>query len=69
MKVNKKVLKKIGAGVALAAMSVSAFAAGSGIDISAATTQATSDVNAAGVLIIGVVVACAAFSWVRRVIR
>ncbi|WP_297843729.1 major capsid protein [Pseudomonas sp.] len=63
-----KFVKKVAVGFAVAASSVSAFAASS-IDISAATTQATTDVQTAGGLIIGVVVVCASFSWIRRVIR
>lgn len=63
-----KFLKKAAVGLAVAGASVSAFAA-SAIDISASTAQATTDVQTAGGLIIGVVVACASFSWIRRVIR
>lgn len=40
-----------------------------GVDISADTTQAKTDIATAGGLIIGVVVAVAAISWIRRVIR
>jgi hypothetical protein len=65
----KKAVKKLVVGAVAVGASVSAFAAGSGVDITAATTQATTDVQNAGGLIIGVVVACAAFSWIRRVIR
>jgi hypothetical protein len=39
------------------------------VDISAAVTAAKTDITTAGGLIIGVVVAVAAFSWIRRVIR
>lgn len=39
------------------------------IDITAATADAKSDITTAGALIVGVVVAVAAISWVRRVIK
>jgi len=63
----KKALKYVG-GLVLAAGAAVAQAAGS-IDISASTTQATTDVQTAGGLIVGVVVAVAAIGWIRRVIR
>jgi len=46
-----------------------AAAAHAEVDISAAVTEAKSDIGTAGALIIGVVVAVAAFSWIRRVIK
>jgi hypothetical protein len=52
---------------AAAATSQAAFAAG--IDISADTTQAKADIVQAGGLIVSVIVAVAAISWIRRVIR
>jgi len=58
--------------LAAAALAGSAFVASSAmaaIDISAAVTESTTDIKTAGGLIIGVVVAVAAFSWVRRVIK
>jgi hypothetical protein len=57
----------------LAALALSAgfgvAQAAGGIDISADTAQAKTDIATAGGLIIGVVVAVAAISWIRRVIR
>lgn len=52
----------------LAAMAV-AGASQAAIDISTDTTAAKADIATAGGLIIGVVVAVAAISWIRRVIR
>lgn len=52
-----------------AAMFAAAAAHAEGVDISAAVSSATSDITKAGVLIVGVVVAVAAFSWIRRVIK
>lgn len=43
--------------------------ANAAIDISAETASAKTDISTAGGLIIGVVVACAVFGWVRRVIK
>jgi hypothetical protein len=37
--------------------------------ITTAASQAISDIGAAGVIIIGVVVAIAAVGWVRRVVK
>jgi len=66
MKTNLKNMLAV-AGVALMGLVSQAQAAG--VDISADTTQAKSDIAAAGGLIIGVVVAVAAISWIRRVIK
>jgi len=56
--------------VTFAALFIAAAAAqAADVDISAAVTSATSDIKTAGGLIIGVVVAVAAFSWIRRVIK
>ena len=71
MKVYKQVRKygrqvAVAGGVTLMAVGNAMAAA---LDISASTTQATADIQAAGVLVIGVVVAAVAFSWVRRVIK
>lgn len=44
-------------------------AAYAAVDITAATTEAKTDIANAGGLIIGVVVAVAAISWIRRVIK
>lgn len=61
--------KKItAAAVATGLMLASGFASAA-IDISAETTAAKTDIAAAGLLIIGVCVACAAVGWVRRVIK
>lgn len=54
--------------LASAAM-LAAASARAEIDITAAVTAAKADIATAGALIIGVVVAVAAFSWVRRVIK
>lgn len=51
------------------AMLAAAGASQAAIDITPDTTAAKADVSAAGVAIIGVVVAAAAFTWIRRVIR
>jgi hypothetical protein len=56
----------VAAGLAVAGMH-SAMAAG--VDISADVTQAKTDIGTNGGLIIGVVVAIAAFGWVRRIIK
>jgi fructose-1,6-bisphosphatase/inositol monophosphatase family enzyme len=50
------------------ALANAAMAAGS-IDISADTAAAKTDIATAGGLIVGVVVAVAAISWIRRVIK
>ena len=60
--------KAAGAALGVAAMAASSFASAA-IDISPDTTAAKADISTAGGLIIGVVVAVAAFSWIRRVIR
>lgn len=54
-------------GVALAASAGLASAAA--IDISAQTATATTSIEAAGGLIIGVMVAVAAVAWIRRVVH
>jgi hypothetical protein len=64
---KKAVLVLSATGASLVA--ASSQAAGLTDSISAATTSATADVTTAGGLIIGVVVAVAAVSWIRRVIR
>jgi hypothetical protein len=55
--------------LASAALMSAASAHAEGVDISAAVTAAKTDIGTAGGLIIGVVVAVAAFSWIRRVIK
>jgi hypothetical protein len=55
----------VGAGALVAATAARA----DGVDISAAVTAAKTDIGTAGGLIIGVVVAVAAFAWIRRVIK
>lgn len=52
-----------------AAVSVAAGSASAAIDIASATSEAKTDVQTTGALIIGVVVAVAAIGWIRRVIR
>jgi hypothetical protein len=54
--------------VGMVAMAASSFASAA-IDISADTTSAKTDIATAGGLIIGVVVAVASISWIRRVIK
>lgn len=64
----KKVATRAGVvAVSLVAAASSAYA--QSVDISAAVTAAKTDIGTAGGLIIGVVVAVAAFSWIRRVIK
>jgi len=60
--------KAAGAALGVAAMAASSFASAA-IDISADTTAAKTDIGTAGALVLGVVVAAAAFGWIRRVIR
>ena len=55
--------------LAALAMMTGVSVANAAVDISASTTEAKTDIGAAGALIIGVVVAVAAVSWIRRVIR
>jgi alkylhydroperoxidase family enzyme len=57
------------AAAAVAATAVAASSHAQAVDISAAVTAAKTDIGVAGGLIIGVVVAVAAFSWIRRVIK
>jgi hypothetical protein len=56
---------------ALAALALASAATISqaAVDISADTASAKTDIATAGGLIVGVVVAVAAISWIRRVIR
>lgn len=54
--------------VALATV-VAAGMANAAVDITADTTAAKADISEAGALIIGVMVAVAVISWIRRVIR
>lgn len=56
---------------ALAAVALmgAASASQAAVDISAAVTEAKTDIGTAGGLIIGVVVAIAAFTWIRRVVK
>jgi hypothetical protein len=60
---------KISRGLVAAALVAGAGAAQAAIDISTETTAAKTDINTAGALIIGVVVAIAVIGWLRRVIR
>jgi hypothetical protein len=53
----------------VASLVAAAAARADAIDISAAVTAAKTDIGTAGALIIGVVVAVAAFTWIRRVIK
>ncbi|MFC5475911.1 major capsid protein [Paraherbaspirillum soli] len=66
-KYGRNVVGVVG-GFALA-VGVSVANAASTIDISPATTQATSDVNIAGGLVLSVIVAATVFTWLRRVIK
>lgn len=61
----KNQLKALAATAAMAATG----AASAAVDISAAVTEAKGDIGTAGGLIIGVVVAIAAFAWIRRVVK
>ena len=56
---------------ALAALALASAATASqaAVDITAAATEAKTDIATAGGIIIGVVVAVAAVGWVRRVIK
>lgn len=65
----KKLINSVKYAALAGAVSVANFAQAAGVDISADTTQAKTDIGTAGGLIIGVVVAVAAISWIRRVIR
>lgn len=62
---NKNIIKGL---VAVGAMAATT-AASAAVDISAAVTEAKGDIGTAGGLIIGVVVAIAAFAWIRRVVK
>lgn len=55
----------VGAALSVAGMS----AANAAVDITAQTAAATTDVEKAGGLIIGVVVAIAVVAWIRKVIH
>ncbi|UUZ47101.1 major capsid protein [Massilia sp. B-10] len=65
---NKSVRNFARGAFAVGSMAVAGLASAA-IDISADTTAAKTDIGTAGGLIIGVVVAVAAISWIRRVIR
>jgi hypothetical protein len=65
----KKMMNLLKYGALATAVSMANLAHAAGVDISADTTQAKTDVLAAGALIIGVVVAVASIAWLRRVIR
>jgi putative effector of murein hydrolase len=72
MKLRNQVCKygrKVAGAVAGVALMVGSAAHAAGIDISAQTTQSTTDVNSTGVLVLGVIVAAATFGWLRRVIK
>lgn len=62
-------MNKLKALAVMGLVSAAGFAQAAGIDISADTTAAKADIATAGGLIVGVVVAVAAISWIRRVIR
>ena len=55
--------------LAALALASAAGASQAAIDITAETTAAKADVIAAGTAIVGVIVAVAAFAWIRRVIK
>lgn len=61
----KNKLKTAAAVLAMAGMS----AAHAAIDITAEATEAKTDIGKAGGVIVGVVVAIAVISWIRRVIK
>jgi len=65
----KNLKNKIGVAVLAASSFVASQAMAADVDISAAVTSATTDIKTAGGLIVGVVVAVAAFTWIRRVIK
>lgn len=62
------VKKAVSGAVAVGAMAASSMASAA-IDISTEVTAAKTDIATAGGLIVGVVVAIAAFSWIRRVVK
>lgn len=66
-----KFAKRVGMGaVALSSfLATSAFAGDLADAITAGATEAKGEISAAGVVIIGVVVAIAVIGWVRRVIK
>ncbi|WP_148264814.1 major capsid protein [Collimonas fungivorans] len=71
MKLHKFV-RSVGAGVSAVALFVSAsvaHAAATPVDLSAPIQQAQTDVSTNGVLVLGVIVACAAIGWIRRILR
>lgn len=55
--------------LAAVALMGAASASHAAVDISAAVGEAKTDIGTAGGLIIGVVVAIAAFAWIRRVVK
>lgn len=67
-KYGRKVATAVTGAVLLVGVTA-ANAAGSGIDISAQTAQSQADINATGVLVLGVIVAAATFGWLRRVVK
>lgn len=69
MKLVKQLMNAAVAVGATAATGLAMAQTASGIDISAATDSAKTDITKAGGLIVGVVVAIAAISWIRRVIK
>lgn len=62
-------LKKNAVAVLAVVAVLASSVASAAIDISAEVETAKTDIATAGALIIGVVVAVAAISWIRRVIR
>jgi len=65
-----KYINKLALGAALAVASVAARAEGGPLaELTAAATQAKSDIGNAGGIIIGVVCAIAVVMWLRRVIK
>lgn len=62
-------MKKLKSLAVLGLVSAAGFAQAAGVDIATETAAAKTDIQAAGALIIGVVVAVAAIGWIRRVIR
>lgn len=65
----RKYGRKAAGAVVTVATSIGYSLANAAVDISATTTAAKADVETAGGLIIGVVVAIAAIAWIRRVVH
>lgn len=64
-----KNFNKIGTAVAALSLALASGVASAAVDISSEVGSAKTDIGTAGALVIGVVVAVAVFSWIRRVIK